>query len=396
MILWTDKYAPGTPEGIVGQGKAVSETMQWLSGWKKGSALFLSGPPGTGKTLLAESIARKENLQLIRMNASDKRTADEIESYLSDASRTHSLFHRGKLVLIDEVDGISGVSDRGGVPSIVKIIKDSDFPVMVIANDPWIPKLGPLRKVAKMVKFSKVMTPSIEKRLKEICGEEGLSFEESALKNLARWSQGDMRSAIFDLQIISMGREALSAKDMESLGFRERESNIFSILPTIFSSGSINASRKAIRESDRDPDEILQWIESNIHLVFRDPEALARAYDMLSRADTMRSRVHVQQNWRFKALMIDLMSGVSLAGASGGYVPYQSPQKIMMMGRSRSRRAARDGVARKIGSYTHCSRKTVIREYFPYMKITMKGRSKGKRDGGLELEAEELKVIKDN
>jgi len=393
MQLWTEKYAPDHPEGIVGQGKAVSDTLGWMSSWRKGKALFLHGPPGSGKTLLAEIIAKKGNLQLIRMNASDRRTAEGIDSLLSDASRTHSMFHKGKLILIDEVDGISGRSDRGGIPSIIRIIKDSSFPVIVIANDAWNTRLSPLRKVSTMVKFNKVMTPSIEKMLREICKKEGIGFDEDAIKGLARWSQGDMRSAIFDLQIVSMGRKSLTSGDMESLGFRERESNIFSMLPTIFGSRNINASRKLIRESDRDPDEILLWIESNVHQVFRDAEGLARAYDILSRADIFRARVHIQQNWRFKGIMSDMMAGISLSGHSAGYVPYQHPQRIMMLARSRSRREAMRMAATKIGEHAHCSRKIAIRDYFPYMRIILK---KGLGNRGLELEPDEIKVIKEN
>jgi replication factor C large subunit len=391
--MWTEKYAPESPEGIVGQGKAVSEAMNWMSGWRKGKALFLHGPPGSGKTLLAEAIAKQGGLELIRMNASDRRTADGIDSLLSDTSRTRSMFHVGKLILIDEIDGISGRSDRGGIPSIIRIIKDSSFPVIVIANDAWSTKLSPLRKVSSLVKFSKVMTPSIEKRLKEICKEEGIAFDDAAIKSLARWSQGDMRSAIFDLQIVSMGRKSLTSADMEGLGFRERESNVFSMLPTIFNSGNISASRKLIRESDRDPDEILLWIESNIHQVFRDSDSLAKAYDVLSRADIFRSRVHIQQNWRFKGIMSDMMAGISLSGTpAGGYVPYQQPQRIMMLSRSRSRREAMRNAASRVGEHAHCSRKIAIRDYFPYMRIMMRK----KWEGGLGLEPEEMKAIKEN
>jgi len=394
MRLWTEKYAPETTEEVVGQGKAVTEALGWMGNWKRGKALFFHGPPGSGKTLLAEIIAKQNDLQLIRMNASDKRTADEITSHLSDSTRTHSLFHKGKLILIDEVDGISGRSDRGGIPSIIKIIKDSSFPVIVIANDVWISKLSPLRKTSQMVKFSKVMTPSIGKRLKEICQQEGIEFDEDAIKNLARWSQGDMRSAIFDLQIISIGRKSLKTKDMESLGFRERNSNIFNILPTIFHSKNIGATRKLIWESDKDSDEILLWIESNIHHVFKYPEALTRAYDILSRADIIRSRVHVQQNWRFKGIMSDLMASISLSGVPyGGYVPFQQPKKIMMMGRTRFKRAARNSTTAKIGEYTHCSKRIVVRDYLPYMKIILK---KGLGEKGLELGDEDIKVIRED
>ena len=397
MELWVDKHRPRTLSGIVGQGKAVSEAREFLDSWRPGQAAFLHGPPGVGKTLLVETLAEERGLTLLRLNASDSRTASEIEARLSSASRTRTLLGSGRLILIDEADGISG-SERGAVGAIVKIIKESCFPVFAIANDPWKPKLAPLRTASRVIKFGRVMTPSIEKRLREICGEEGIDAEEAALKSLARFAQGDLRSAISDLQMVAHGRKSLKPGDLSILGYRERETSIFTTLPVIFHSRSVSATRKAIFGMDRDPDEVFWWIESNVHQELV-PGKLAEAYDLLSRADLMRSRVRRQQNWRFKAIMTDLMSGISVVKGDThrppGFRPFQQPTRIVQLGRSRARRAMMDSLASRIGEFTHTSKRSVRRDYIPYIRIVLSRKSGREPEQGLELGKEELALIRD-
>ncbi|MCX6814271.1 MAG: replication factor C large subunit [Candidatus Aenigmarchaeota archaeon] len=373
--LWTEKYKPSKTGEIAGQQKAISEALAFMDSFEPGKALLLTGPAGTGKTLLVETLARERSLLLLQLNASDSRNAEGILGFFEDSTRTKSLFHSGKIILIDEVDGISA-NDKGAVSAITKIIKQSLYPVFLIANDPWAAKLRPLRPYVKMVKFSKVHSSSIEKRLKEICEKEGISVKGTVLKDLARWSQGDLRSAISDLQTVAQGKNEISEEDLEILGYRERESSIFEILPTVFKSRSISASRKAIQSVDKDPDEVFWWIENNIPLEFP-PEKLAQAYDLLSKANMLRNNVAVQQNWRFKAIMTDMISGISVVKGEAhaphhGFMMYQAPQKIMMMGRTKSSRAALNSLCKKIGGVSHTSTRVVKRDYLPYMRIILK------------------------
>lgn len=391
-MLWTEKYAPGTPGGIIGQKKPVEEAQAYLRGWRPGKALLLYGPPGVGKSLLVEALAREMGLPILRMNASDSRTAEDIESLMGGASRQRPLFHKGRIILIDELDGIAG-GDRGAVGAIVKLIKVSRFPVFLVANDPWKPKLQPLKPYCRLVKFPRVNALSIAKRLGEICREEKIEAEPEALKSLARWSQGDMRSALLDLQNLCQGRKSIGAKDLEALGFRERESSVFEGLPVVFHSRSLSASRKAITETDKDPDDVFWWIEQNMPKELKTREELARGLEILAKADMFRQRVAKHQNWRFKAYMVDLLSGSAVHKESHtGWVQYAPPEKLLMMGRSRARRAAMLELCRKIGRKTHCSPHMAMRDILPYLRIMLK--KQGDLAGALDLTPEDLELIK--
>ncbi len=204
MKLWTEKHKPGRMEEVVGQKKAIIETLDFLNDWRPGRALLYHGPPGVGKTLLAEVAAREREWALVQINASDSRTGKELTRLLQDSSRQKTLFHRGKIIFIDEADGISG-RERGAASSIINVIKGSRFPMILSANDPWKPKLRPLRQYCTMVKFNRIPYPSIAKRLREIAKIEKVAAEDSVLKDLARWASGDMRSALLDLQMLSAG-----------------------------------------------------------------------------------------------------------------------------------------------------------------------------------------------
>ncbi|MEM5871524.1 MAG: replication factor C large subunit [Candidatus Aenigmatarchaeota archaeon] len=393
--LWVDKYKPKSVKEIVGQTSALNEILRWLNSWKPGKALALIGPPGVGKTLIPEVIANEKNWLLTQINASDQRDASTIESKLLEAVKEKPIFHKGKLILIDEVDGIT-VNDRGGINAIIKVIKESKFPIILTANDIYLPKLQPLRQYATIIKLSKIDTRTIEKRLREICENEDIKVEEDVLRTLARWSSGDLRSAITDLQMLCEGKKEITQKDFESIGYRERENNIFNVLPLIFRSKNINAAKMAIENCDKDPDEIFWWIEANLPQEFEDKEALAKAYDLLSKIDLFRQKVSIQQNWRFKLYMTELMASFSFVGEpSHKFIKYSSPDRFYALIYAKTERAEMKQIYEKIGKYTHCSEKQVKNFYMPYLKLIISDKTNREEEakGGIELTKEEVELI---
>src|SRR3989338_8658718 len=107
------KYAPKF-EDIPHDTKVLLDFVSNYSKQKK-RALLLHGPSGTGKTAAIHALAKKLNLELVEVNASDYRKADEIELKIGGAVKQMSLFGTGKLIFIDEVDGFAGNEDRGGI-----------------------------------------------------------------------------------------------------------------------------------------------------------------------------------------------------------------------------------------------------------------------------------------
>jgi replication factor C large subunit len=388
MMLWTDKHRPAGADGLAGQKDAVSAVRKFLHGWKRGDGLIIHGPPGTGKTLLVTLLAKERGDFLLHVDASDTLSAKNVTGILGEAGRQRTLFHKGRIILIDEVDSLSGVADRGAAGSILKVIESSSSPVIICANDVSDPRLKELRKACAKVRMDKVERKELESYLSAIAVAEGVRVEKGVLSSLARWADGDVRSAVLDLQMLSVGGKPVSEERFTSIGFRERGKVLQDVLSCIIRSKSIKANRAAIRNSDADPDDLFLWLESNIFAASSDPAFIAGAYDALSVADVFRGRVARQQNWRFKAYMSDIMAGVSSLSAQDLQKPetYRFPDRIALLAASRFRRAAIAPLVDRIGTELHCSEREALLAYVPFLRLMARGGPRAAEALGLSPE----------
>ncbi|MCD6371924.1 MAG: replication factor C large subunit [Candidatus Aenigmarchaeota archaeon] len=378
-MVWTIKYAPKSLKEFIDQKKALSRFLKWYKSFKPGKAALLYGPPGVGKTALVRTFAKDENLLLIEMNASDFRSAEKIKSVFGSSMNQMPFFKKSKIFLIDEVDGISGREDRGGVGEIIKIIKTSRFPVVLTANDPWDPKLRTLRSYCELIPFGNIPVYGIIKRLKFIAKKEGVEISDQALKVIAARAKGDLRAAINDLETVARGKKKIDVKDLEVLGFREKEKDIFEILKTIFKTKSILTPKIAIMNADRDPDEILWWIEENIANEYEKIEEIAKAYEMLSKADLFRKRIMRRQYWRFLVYMIEIMGGgVALAKKEmyRKFTKYKSPSFLRALGKIKREKAEVKQALALLSEKLHCSSKVIKYIYLPLICTVLRKKPK--------------------
>jgi replication factor C large subunit len=376
--MWVEKYRPKNLREFVNQKEALEIFLNWIKNWKPGSkALLFYGPPGTGKTALVQAFAQEKNFDFVEMNASDFRSKSQIEEVFGKSMMQKSLFRKSKIFLIDEIDGIAGREDLGGVSAIIKIIKESVYPCVLTANNPYDPKLKVLRENCILVEFRKIHVYDIEKRLEGICKKEGISIEKEVLRNLAKRAEGDLRAAINDLETVARGRKKVTLEDLEVLGYREREASIFDALKVIFKTQSAISAKLSIANIDKDPEEILWWVENNITKEYEKPEEIAKAFEFLSKADLFRQRITTTQNWKFRAYMIDLMTaGIALSKKEmyRKFTKYEYPKKLVILGSTKELRKEEKELLLKLSQLLHCSTKKVKSEYLPYLKIIFKDR----------------------
>ncbi len=377
---WTIKHKPKFTIEIVGNPSPIKTFGDWLQSWKKGipkkRAAFLYGPPGVGKTVSVEVFAHELNIELIEKNASDYRTEDAIKRFAGLASQYASLFGRKRIILLDELDGLIGNADKGGVKAITNIIKTARCPIVLIANNAYDPRFRTLRSYCLLVKFKNPNLKSIAKRLKHICTHEGIQAEENALEFLAQRSGGDVRSAIIDLQALAQGKKRLTYDDVSWLAYRDRQESIFNVLKMIVYGRTSYGAKQAVNMTDVDIDMLFEWIYENVPAHFSDPHDLAQAMDALAMADVYRGRIRASQNWSFMRYVIDYMSaGVAMARQNSkvlGWIPFKFPSRIMMLSRSKAQRALRKSIGLKIRRKCHISAVRASVEFLPYLRIIFK------------------------
>ncbi len=374
-MTWVDKYEPESLGDFAGQKKQLDKLKKWYENWNPGDdCLFLHGPPGDGKTSSVYALAKDINLEVFEVNASDDRNKSDIEELAGSASQQMSLTGKKKIILIDEVDGLSGNKDRGGVSAIIDVIKNTKFPVVLTANDPYESKLRSLRRYCELVDFGKVHLSSMTAHLANICEKEGVEADRKLLKRIARKNSGDMRSAINDLEAVARGENEIKKEDLEALGFRDREKEIFEVLKVIFKTMTAKTAKNMANDSEKDPDELFWWIEENVPNEYSKAEDVAKAMDELSKANLFKTRIRRRQNWSLMKYYIGLMTaGVALAKEEkyGGFTRYRPPQRLKRYGRSKGKRKTMDSIHEKIGERFHISSSKMKMEYFPLFKIML-------------------------
>jgi len=374
------KYKPKSLVEVIGNKEAIQQLTDWIKSWEKGipkkKAAFLYGPPGVGKTVTVETLAADLKMELVEKNASDYRTEDAIKRFAGLASQFGSLFGGKRLVLLDELDGLTGTADKGGVGAIIEIIKAAQCPIILIANNPYDPRFTNLRNYCFLIEFKKPSTGEVMKRLKIICENEGIKAEESALKFIAQRSNGDVRSAINDFQALAQGKRTLTYEDVFWLGYRDRQETIFNVLRLIFYGKTCQGAKQAVDMADVDIDMLFEWIYENVPAHFADPSDLAKAMNALSIADLYRGRIRSTQDWSFTRYVIDYMTaGVAMARQSTkthGWIPFKFPERIQMLSRSKAERTMQLSIGYKIKRKCHISANKASKEILPYLKIIFK------------------------
>ena len=296
-VAWTEKYRPTSAAEILGNEEAVARFNDWLKQWTPKrkpakTACLLVGPPGIGKTSLARAAANDLRFRVVEMNASDVRTEKAIEAVLGPAQTSTTLDSfsgetRGNLILIDEVDGVFGREDRGGLGAILDIIEKSPVPIVLTANNTDNERFVDLMKACLVIELVEIRPRLLVVLLNRILSEEGKSVPQRMLKDIVANSHGDIRSAINDAQTVT-GKTGLTLASTRTRELDEKET-----LKGLFSSARVSDARRTLGESEIPlyRDEMLLLLHDLLPYAYTTPTKLASAYETLSRVDIGYGRI---------------------------------------------------------------------------------------------------------
>ncbi len=391
MPGWAERYRPKTLDEVAGNPAAIADLRRWADAWTKGrpdkKAVILQGDPGVGKTSAALALAAEMGWPPIEMNASDSRNADAIERVATRGSVLQTFSPSGeflrtdrggrKLIILDEADNVFGREDKGGIAAIVSLVQNTRQPVILIANDYYAltRRSSSLRRLCRTIKFQRVNRVAMKSILRDITAKEGVQVTDDVLEYVIERSQGDLRSAVNDLESIAIGKKELDGRATESLGYRDRERTIFAALEEIFRSGDARRARESVRELDESPEDLILWVDHNLPYEYGTPGDQSRGLDRLSRADIYLGRVRRRQAYGLWSFASEMMSmGVAVARQDrlrGGQLGF--PQYLLQMSWSRGLRMARNSVAKKLGRYLHTSASLTLNDILPPFKALFMG-----------------------
>jgi replication factor C large subunit len=315
-MMWSEKYRPERVEQMVGNEDARLAAVKWLAIWVNGSRpLLLVGPPGTGKTTLVRAIVRQFGYDMVEMNASDARNKEILKARIEPVFRNVSLFTKKILLFLDEVDGISGREDSGGLDTLVDLMKEPTVPVIMAANEKST-KIKDLAKICKKVEFSPVPPRLLMLFLDHVLQKEGAKLGPGDKMSLVNNSGGDIRSLLNSAQSRVAGYATGSNKDVAEIDIAEA-------INGYFNSDNAEQAMTFISKADSSyPDprytvmtpevrrkDMIGALFSSIVSSHADHDSLASMLDVLSKVDVHVGRANAGRQWNILRYIDRMISG---------------------------------------------------------------------------------------
>lgn len=386
MIPWTKKYEPKKASELLGQDLALYKLREAI---KLKRTVLIYGPTGCGKTSAVQIMGKELNLELFEINASDARNKENIEQTIGNAMGQQSLFAKGKIILIDDIDALSGTKDRGGLPTIQSLIENTKYPIAITCINPWEDKYSKLRKQCMLIEFQALNKETLLKYLKTIAETESLVYNEKELLEIIKMSKGDLRAALTDVQTYSITKTLSTEEKSE----RDREEDMQFCLRKILKSKKWEETINIFDKVDEDLNECILWLDENLPKEYNS-EDLKKAYAYISKADVYNGRIRRWQHWRFLIYInILLTAGVATAKKETNVnaVEYTRTMRILKLWQANMKYAKKKSISEKLGEHTHTSTKRTLKDSFPYLKNILLQKQTMEE---LKLDEEEISWLK--
>lgn len=361
--LWVDKYTPSTIAEIIGHKEPIQQLTQFLQAGRGG--VLIVGPPGIGKTTTVHVVARELGYKVAEHNASDTRSVSLLRGMIALGMKRL----QKEVVIMDEVDGLSGGGERGGIGELADLIRKSNVPIICIANQ-LPPKLKPLQNACQVIKFHRPVKSTIATALLGIAKKEGLTITKAELEGMCETSGNDIRSIVnrlqFDGKVKHVGgeKDAMLRLDLFSatqrlignkrLSITEAEDLVYvdyGMVPLMVQEGYLGASRGSLEDASAAAEEI-------------------------SFGDLINQRLWRTQDWSLLPHVVH--STVAAARTVQGPAPFQIfPQ---LLGKN-SKRAKHRRLLEEVGRVRHQSVRSLrLNELGPIEKILLQPLQKEKPD----------------
>jgi replication factor C large subunit len=369
-IPWVEKYRPESFSDFIGNREEVRKLENWLKTWnqQRKKAVLLAGPAGVGKTSVVYYLIKKYNYEFVEVNASDKRNKKAVEMLVGKSSTEGTVLQGArvrKIILVDEADGLFGNVDRGGGQALGRAISSTRTPIICTANDPSASALKAAKRNMLVIEFKSLKEEEILTLLKLIKEKENLRVSEDILLAIAKNSRGDARSAINDL-------EGVSVEGIKNITFstRNQEKSLETALINIFQANDFQSAKKATDDLDVEYRELLTYVYEHAYKQARTSSELFNMYALIAEADMYLSQCYKKQDWKFLKYFYTFISSVGLVKSSPfKYTKFGFPSYWALMGRLRGKKAKINAIALKSSKYLHCSTRIFVKEVYPYLRI---------------------------
>ncbi|XP_054460149.1 replication factor C subunit 1 [Anoplopoma fimbria] len=422
-LLWVDKYRPLSLKTVIGQQgdqSCANKLLRWLQNWNKhhsggsskpaaarfgkfgggkddGSAFkaaLLSGPPGVGKTTTAALVCEELGFSYVEMNASSTRSKNSLKEVVAESLNNTSIesFYKGTsqkvsskhVLIMDEIDGMAGNEDRGGIQEMIGLIKNSKIPIICMCNDRNHQKIRSLANYCFDLRFQRPRVEQIKGAMMSLAFKEGIKIPPPALNEIILASNQDIRQVIHNLSMWSAKDKVMTYDQCKSDAASARKDmklGPFDVCRKVFSSGEDSAHMSLIDKSDlffHDYSLAPLFVQEN-YLHVRPRAAggdlkshlmlLSKAADSISDGDLVDRRIRSGQNWSLlptQAIYASVLPGELMKGYMSQFPTF--PSWLGKFSSTNKHSRIVQELASHMGLKTMSSRQAVNLDYLYYLR----------------------------
>ncbi|NWT01896.1 RFC1 factor, partial [Mionectes macconnelli] len=424
-LLWVDKYKPASLKALIGQQgeqSCANKLLRWLRNWHKNTmedgqgerlaktnkaggkddgtsfkAALLSGPPGVGKTTTAALVCKELGYSYVELNASDTRSKNSlkevvaeslnntsIKDFCSGMSGTSSSVSGKHVLIMDEVDGMAGNEDRGGIQELIGLIRHTKIPIICMCNDRNHPKIRSLVHYCLDLRFQRPRLEQIKGAMMSIAFKEGLKISPPAMQEIILAANQDIRQVLHNLNMWCAKDKSLTydeAKTDASRAKKDIKLGPFDVVRKVFATGEEASRMSLIDKSDlffHDYSLAPLFVQENYvhvkpaaaggnlkkHLVL-----LSKAADSICDGDIVDKQIRSKQNWNLlptQAIYASVLPGELMRGYMSQFPVFPS-----WLGKFSST-GKHDRIIQELAMHmslrTQACKRTVNMEYLSYLR----------------------------
>jgi len=270
------------------------------------------------------------------------------------------------MIFVDEVDGIHGRSDYGGVEALVDILKEPTVPIVLAANSETSDKMKSIKKVTTTVKMRPIPPRLMRFYLEEILRREGASLKIGSVIKLVLDSRGDIRSMLNSAQAIVWGFEPQSDRSYET-------TDIEATVNAFFKAKSLDEATIILYSLRIDPQEKINAFYSSVITSTISKKDMQEMLDVISEADMLYGKIIRNQEWRLLRYLDSILLKLYKEGIQVRYSQYNLSWPLL--NRLRWDGRALKELALIFSKKMHISRSTFSIFYLPYILLCMKNKT---------------------
>ncbi|TKC39839.1 hypothetical protein EI555_008140, partial [Monodon monoceros] len=298
-----------------------------------------------GKKSKYEIAAEAEELgySYVELNASDTRSKNSLKEIVAESlnntsikgfyssGAAHSVGTKHALIM-DEVDGMAGNEDRGGIQELIGLIKHTKIPIICMCNDRNHPKIRSLVHYCFDLRFQRPRVEQIKGAMMSIAFKEGLKIPPPAMNEIILGANQDIRQVLHNLSMWCARSKALTYDQAKADSLRAKKDiklGPFDVARKVFVTGEETAHMSLVDKLDlffHDYSIAPLFVQENyIHVkpvaaggdMKKHLMLLSRAADSISDGDLVDRQIRNKQNWSLlptQAIYASVLPGELMRG----------------------------------------------------------------------------------